>query len=125
MRPYSSYQLESLAYALLFNEKTQAVEVAAESAMAKGSTTSLVTGMLGYIHLVHGNIEAAEPWLVHSLGKNPSLYPAHYSLSEMYFALNRCEESEPQMNWLRDYFENEARKVSLENALEEGYENRL
>ena len=80
--------------------------------------------MLGYIHLVHGNIEAAEPWLVHSLGKNPSLYPAHYFLSEIYFASNHCEESEPQMNWLGDYFENEARKVSLENALEEGYENR-
>ena len=79
--------------------------------MAKGSTSSFVTGMLRYIHLVHGNKEAAEPLLVHSLGKNPNSYLTRYSLAEFYLAEHRCEEGEPHVNWLFDFLEDEAEKV--------------
>ena len=124
LRPCCSALLESLAFAHLYMGNTQAAQVAAESAMAKGSTSSFVTGMLRYIHLVHGNKEAAEPLLVHSLGKNPNSYLTRYSLAEFYLAEHRCEEGEPHVNWLFDFLEDEAEKVSLVITYQECYENR-
>ena len=103
---------------------TQAAQVAAESPIAKGSTSSFVTGMLGYIHLVHGNKEAAEPLLVHSLSKNSNSYLTRYSLAEFYLAEHHCEEGEPHVNWLFDFLEDEAGKVSLVITYQECYENR-
>ena len=89
LRPCCSDPLESLASAHLIAGNTQAAQVAAESAMAKGSTSSSITGMLGYLHLVHGNLEAAEPLLVYSFDKNPDGYSARNALSELYLATNR------------------------------------
>ena len=104
---------------------TRATLVATESTVAAESTSSLDTGMLAYIHLVHGNIETAEPLLEHFLGETPNLDLAHYSLLEIFLASNRCEEKEPSVNCLGDYFKKKVEKVSLENALVECYENRL
>ena len=81
--------------------------------------------MLGYLHLVHGNLEAAEPLLVYSFDKNPDGYSARNALSELYLATNRCGEGEPHVNWLVDFVEKEGEKIALENALEECYENQL
>ncbi len=125
LRPCCSGPLETLAYAYLYLGNMQAAQEAAESAMAKGSTSSFVTATLGYIHLVHGEIEAAEPLLLHSLDKNPDGYLARFALSELYLASNRCEESEPHVNWLVDYVKEEEENIALGNALEECYENQL
>ena len=124
LRPCCSAPLESLSFAHLYMGNTQAAQVAAEGAMAKGSTTSFVTGMLGYIHLVHGNKEAAEPLLVHSLSKNSNSYLTRYSLAEFYLSEHHCEEGEPHVNWLFDFLEDEAEKVSLVITYQECYENR-
>lgn len=119
-----STPLESLAYAHLYNGDTLAAQAAAESAMAKGSTTSFVSGLLGYIHLIHGEIVATEPLLLQSLSKNPQLHLTRYSLSELYLSTGRCEESEPHVTWLIDLFSEEEQKVALEAALAECYEFR-
>lgn len=125
MRSCCSAPLESLAFAHLYNGDTQAAQEAAENAYQKGSTSSYVTGILGYTYLIYGEIEAAEQMLLSSFGKNPELSLTRYSLSDLYLSTNRCEESEPHVNWLVDGFADEEQKVALGNALEDCYEYQL
>lgn len=124
MRPCCSAPLESLALAHLYNGDIRAAQEAAEKAYRKGSNSSYATGMLGYTYLIYGEIDAAEQMLLISLAKNPKLYLTRFSLSELYLSTNRCEEGEPHVNWLVDFYEEEAIKVALGIALEECYENR-
>ena len=125
MRPCCSDPLEALAFAHLWNGDIQAAQKAAESATGKGSTTSAVTGLLGFTYLIQGEIVAAEEMLLHSLVKNPDSSMTHYSLSELYLGTNRCEESEPHVKWLVDLETEGEQYVALRNALEECYGQRL
>ena len=125
LRPCCSAPLESLASALLIAGNMQAAQEAAESAMAKGPISSSIAGMLGYLHRVHGNLEAAEPLPVYSSDENPDGYSARKALSELYLDTNRCGESEPHVNWFVDYVKEEEENIALGYALEEWYENQL
>ena len=124
LRPWFSAPFESLALAHLYNGDTQTAQEAAENAYRKGSTSSTVTGVLGYTHLIHGEIEAAEQMLVISFDKEPTWYLTRYSLSELYLSTYRCEESEPHVNWLIDLNTEEEPRIALGNALAECYESR-
>ena len=125
MRPCCSGPLEGLAFAHLWNGDIPAAQKAAESATEKGSTTSALTGLLGFTYLIQGEIVAAEEMLIHSLDKNPDLSMTRYALSELYLGTDRCEESEPHVKWLVDLETEGEQYVALGNALEECYGQRL
>ncbi len=125
MRPCCSDPLEALALAHIWTGDFPAAQKAAESATGKGSTTSTVTGLLGFTYLIQGEIVAAEEMLLHSLVKNPDWSMTRYSLSELYLGTDRCEESEPHVKWLVDPKTGGELYVALENALEECYGQRL
>ena len=75
--------------------------------------------------MVHGTIVAAELLVVHSLCKNPDWRMTCNSMSELYLSSNRSEEGENHVNWLVNYLDEEASRVSLAKALAECYKNPL
>ena len=114
-----------IGFCHLWNGDIQTAQKAAYSATGKGSTTSAVTGLLGFTYLIQGKIEAAEEMLLHSLGKNPDSLMTRYSLSELYLGTNRCVESEPHVNWLVDLETEGEQYVALGTALEKCYGQRF
>ncbi len=114
-----------MALAHLINGDMPSAKEAAESAFGKGSTSSNVTAILGFIHFVHGDVAAAEQMLLTPLGKDPAVYLTRFSLSELYLATNRCEKSESHVNWLVELETEEEQKFALGTSLEECYERRL
>ena len=123
-RPYSSDANEAVAFAHLYNGDLDAAQKAAENAFEKGSTSSTVNSILGYSHLVRGEIDAAEEKLLDAIGKDPDMYLTRYSLSQMYLYTNRCEESEPHVEWLVDQADTAEEKLDVNSGLTACYDRR-
>ncbi len=123
-RPYSSDANEAVAFAHLYNGNLDAAQKSAENALEKGSISSTVMSILGYSHLVRGEIDEAEQKLLVSVGKDPDMYLTQYSLSQLYLYTNRCEESEPHVEWLADQADTAEEKLDINSGLTQCYDRR-
>ena len=99
-RPLSTDALESIAYAQIYNGDVEAALRSAQAAYDMGSTTSTTFGILGYVNLLYGEMEMAEDFLLKAVERDGDMYLAQYSLTQLYQYSDRCEDSEPHVEWL-------------------------
>ncbi len=123
-RPGSTDALESIAFAQVYNGDAEAAFRSAQNAYDRGSTTSTTLGILGYVNLLYGEFETAEDLLLRAVEKDADFYLARFSLFQMYQVSDRCEDSEPHVNWLKSKADSSEEIARFEAGLAACYERR-
>lgn len=123
-RPLSTDALESIAYAQIYNGDVEAALRSAQTAYDLGSTTSTTFGILGYVNLLYGDLEAAEDFLLKAVERDGDMYLAQYSLTQLYQYSDRCEDSEPHVEWLIDQADEPDEIVQIREQLQSCFDRR-
>ena len=123
-RPLSTDALESIAYAQIYNGDVEAALRSAQTAYDMGSTTSTTFGILGYVNLLYGDLEAAEGFLLKAVERDGDMYLAQYSLTQLYQYSDRCEDSEPHVEWLIDQANEPDEIVQIKEQLQSCFDRR-
>ena len=123
-RPASTDALESIAFAQVYNGDVEAAFRSAQDAYDRGSTTSTTLGILGYVNLLMGEIDLAEDFLRQSVAKDEDMYLVQYSLTQLYQYTDRCEESQPHVDWLTEQFDTAEQRATLDEELQACYDRR-
>ncbi len=123
-RPHSTEALEAVAFAQIYNGDTEAALRSAQNAYERGSTTSSVLGILGYGNLLQGEFDMAEQFLLRSVRKDADFYLTRFSLTQMYQFNDRCEDSEPHVDWLKAQAGTSAEIAELDAGLTACYDRR-
>ena len=123
-RPLSTDALESIAYAQIYNGDVEAALRSAQAAYDMGATTSTTFGILGYVNLLYGNLEAAEDFLLKAVERDGDMYLAQYSLTQLYQYSDRCEDSEPHVEWLINKADEPDEVVQIKEQLQSCFDRR-
>lgn len=123
-RPYSTEAMEAIAFAHLYNGDMEAAQRSAQNAFDHGSTTSIVLGILGYANLLLGEFSTAEALLLESVEKDADMYLTQFSLSQLYQVSDRCEDSEPYVQWLAQQMDTAEERKTVSDRLDACYQRR-
>ena len=123
-RPQSTDAMEAIAYAHLYNGDVEAAQRTAQNAYERGARNSTVQSILGYARLLQGDFEKAEEFLLNAVAKDGDTYLTRYSLTQLYQVRDRCEDSEPHVEWLIEEADTPEERTSLSQSLEACYEAR-
>ncbi len=124
-RPGSTDALEAIAFAQVYNGDAEAAFRSAQNAYDRGSTTSTTLGILGYVNLLYGEFDTAEDLLLRSVEKDADFYLTRFSLTQMYQVSDRCEDSEPHVEWLKSKADTSEEIAQFEAGLTACYQRRV